>query len=342
MAMYSLENVREVIACGFEYEMDPEVIQRINTLATELNMIDSFIRSTHYIQNPAPIKTSVSKLPIKGTNLSFTESSSANSFERLKKKKSNKAFEVSNEEWETVRSFHITKLETKTGVNSIVDQIRISLNKLTDKTFLDMRTNIIQIIESLTPEDLMEAKDRLSQEIFTISSQNMFYSKIFADLYAELATSHLWLRPYFDQQLSEYCKVFAGLTYVDSNENYDKFCEMNKINAALRANSKFYLNLCLNGFISKETIMEKMCELLTMILDMYLDTEKINIAAEITENIAILYDKELLQQYEGNTDYWINGKSIMETIGFLSKCKSKECKGLSNKTIFKYMDLVES
>lgn len=336
MSSYSLETIRNIIGEGFEYDLDMDAMRQINTMSTQLNIGVGLIRDIHYVLNPTITK--------QGADLSQVFQNSSSTFERLKKKKNNKSYDVSHEEWENVRSFQVTKIEPKKGLNNIIDQIRISLNKLTDKTFLDMRSNIIQIIdslESLNAEEIEEARKRISQDIFTISSQNMFYSKVFADLYAELVVSYSWLKPYFDSQLIQYLSKFETLTYVDPNENYDKFCEMNKTNSDLRANSKFYLNLSQNGFIEKEVIISKICELLKMIISMYQDSTKTNIIAEITENIATLYNRELILSFESNSKFQVNETSIMNTISMLAKCKAKDYKGLSNKTIFKYMDLLE-
>jgi hypothetical protein len=336
MSSYSLETICSIMSDGFEYHLAMDAMRQINTMASQLNIVSAQIREPHYVLSPTITKQE--------RDVSQGFQSSTSTFERSKKKKSNKSYDVSNEEWGNVRSFQVTKIEPKKGLNCIIDQIRISLNKLTDKTFLDMRSNIIQIIDSLetlNAEEIEEARERISQDIFSISSRNMFYSKVFADLYAELVISYSWLKPYFDIQLIQYLSKFETLTYVDPNENYDKFCEMNKTNSDLRANSKFYLNLSQNGFIEKEVIISKICELLKMIISMYQDSTKVNIVAEITENIATLYNRELILSFESNPKFQVNETSIMNTISMLAKCKAKDYKGLSNKTIFKYMDLLE-
>jgi hypothetical protein len=67
---------------------------------------------------------------------------------------------------------------------------------------------------------------------------------------------------------------------------------------------------------------------------------------EITENIAILFNKDIIRSVEDNDDYdedayIIDGLSIMELITVFAKSKAKDYKSLSNKAIFKCMDLVE-
>ena len=67
---------------------------------------------------------------------------------------------------------------------------------------------------------------------------------------------------------------------------------------------------------------------------------------ELTENIAILYNLEILEQVKTKEglypqDLLVEGNTITETIEFLATSKSKDYASLSNKAIFKYMDLVD-
>lgn len=66
---------------------------------------------------------------------------------------------------------------------------------------------------------------------------------------------------------------------------------------------------------------------------------KKNEVDELTENIAILYKKEL---FNGEVEYeLIDDMSISEIIEKLAHSKSKNYLSLSNKSIFKFMDLIE-
>ena len=67
---------------------------------------------------------------------------------------------------------------------------------------------------------------------------------------------------------------------------------------------------------------------------------------EMTENVAILFNKDIIQGAENDSDYEedeleISGKTIVETVTLLAKSKVKDYKSLTNKAVFKYMDLVE-
>jgi hypothetical protein len=75
-------------------------------------------------------------------------------------------------------------------------------------------------------------------------------------------------------------------------------------------------------------------------------TDKKNEVDELTENVAILFNKNIIDAAEEDSNYEedeleINGNTIIQTITLLAKSKVKDYKSLSNKAIFKYMDLVE-
>jgi hypothetical protein len=75
-------------------------------------------------------------------------------------------------------------------------------------------------------------------------------------------------------------------------------------------------------------------------------TDKKNEIDELTENVAILFNKTIIEGAEDDSDYEedeleISGNTIVETITLLAKSKVKDYKSLTNKAVFKYMDLVE-
>ena len=75
-------------------------------------------------------------------------------------------------------------------------------------------------------------------------------------------------------------------------------------------------------------------------------TDKKNEIDEMTENVAILFNKEIIEGAENDSDceedeLEISGNTIVETVTLLAKSKVKDYKSLTNKAVFKYMDLVE-
>jgi hypothetical protein len=320
---YTLNDFNNIIINGFNYQLSEETIKIISSLASEVG-------SPNYVKTP-----NFQKKEPKVIGNDNTLNSEVNPL--LKRKKGGKnATEILNDEvWETMRTFQVTKIEQKQGVNAQIDIIRSHLNKLTDKNYLDIRLKIFEIIESIPKEDIV----KVSLIIFDIASTNRFYSKLYADIYSELIDSCETMREVVDESLSKFLTLFNDIQYVEPSIDYDKFCEINKNNEKRKSLATFFLNLMVNNVISKEKIIQIMKILLEQIISLIYQENKKNEVDEIAENINILFKKEL---YENDkTNNLIDGCTIIEIVYKIANSKVKDYKSLTNKTIFKFMDMVE-
>jgi len=209
-----------------------------------------------------------------------------------------------------------------------------------------MREKVISKINQICSESTnLEDITKVGYMLYDSCSTNKFYSKIFADLFAEMASKYDWLMSIFDEKYKNIMAQYNDIKYVDSEKDYDGFCEMNKINERRRAVTTFLLNLSINGFIQKSELVNILRNLLTMIINMVNQNDRKNEIDELTEHVAIIFDKELIDEIvddaDDEEDYYVGGQSIIDTINSLAKSKAKDYPSLSNKAIFKYMDLIE-
>ena len=65
-----------------------------------------------------------------------------------------------------------------------------------------------------------------------------------------------WLKNIFNKNYDIIMEQYNNIKYVDSNKDYDGFCEMNKQNEKRRAITAFYVNLAINGFIKKNGVIK--------------------------------------------------------------------------------------
>jgi hypothetical protein len=322
---YSLDEINNIMFKGFNFIMPDETLKIISELALQVGSPD-YVKTPVFQKKENPMK-------IEPTNKDFSN----------KKSKRNKVIEIINDEdWETLRTFQSTKIEEKNGINVEIDTIRIYLNKLTDKNYIDMRNKIIEIIDKLIEENITtENMLHLSSTIFDIASTNRFYSKIYADLYSELSIKYNMMKDIFENNLNKFTDLFNNIEYVDPKVNYDKFCEINKINEKRKSLAAFYLNLMTNGIIQPKIIMDITRNLLLQLYNFISIDDKKNEVDELTENISILYKKDLYENYKGEDDEKIDGFTINEIIEKLANSKVKNFKSLTNKSLFKFMDLID-
>jgi hypothetical protein len=317
LVKYTLPDFNNITFNGFNYELPSEILELINKLS-------------HEVGSPSYIKTPIfKKRDVKDVNML-----------NYKKKKTNKNVEILNDDdWDNIRTFQTTKIDQKVGIDVQIDLIRSYLNKMSDKNYIEMKQNITDVLNNLIQDGINETDMvRVGTNIFEIASNNRFYSKLYADLYSELINNYDVMKVLFENSLATYMELFNNIEYVDPSEDYDKFCKINKINENRKSLSTFFVNLMLNSIISKETIINLIIKLLQNIYVLINVENKKNEVDELTENVAILYKKELIQ----NADYdKIDGMNISEVIDKLAHCKSKNYNSFSNKSIFRFMDMID-
>ena len=322
---YTLEQVNGILFNGFEYKLPDETLEIISNLALQVG-------------SPDYVKTPVFK---KRENPMKAEPLAAVGFKKPNKR--GKAVEIVNDDdWDAVRTFQTTKLEEKVGIDLQIDSVRTLLNKITDKNYIDMRNKIVEVIDKVLQEGINPMDiSKFSTTIFDIASANRFWSKIYADLYSDLSLKYEPIRCAYQINLEKFTGLFDSIEYVDPKVDYDKFCEINKTNEKRKSLASFYLNLMINGIIPKIRILEITRNLLNQIYTMISIADKKNEVDELTETIAILYKKEIYEDDEAEDYEEIDGCTISEIVERIAKSKVKDYKSLTNKSLFKFMDLID-
>ena len=329
---YTLEQIEDIVFKGFDYRIPDDVMEKISNLAMQVGSPD-YVKTPIFKKRENPMKVEPES----------TLTASSISKDYPKKKRGNKNMEVLNEDdWDSIRSFQTTKIDTKTGIDADFDIIRTIINKMTDKNYIEMRNKIIEVIENLATEHPEGALSGIGENIFDIASSNRYYSKIYADLYSDLSKQFGFIKEQYLQNLNRFTDLFNNIEYVDSNVNYNKFCEINKINEKRKSLAAFYINLMFCGVISKDEIMSITRNLLAKIYEYISLENKKNEVEELTETIAILYKKELYEHENKDVNYEkIEDFTISEIVEKIANSKVKDYKSLSNKALFKFMDLID-
>ena len=318
---YSLEDFRNIRFEGFNFVLPEDTITLISNLSLEVG-------SPTYVKTPNFQKQDIMY------NMSGDSSSNKNN------KRRNKQREVVNDEdWESIRNFQSTKIEQKEGVEIQINSIKLLLNKLTDKNYLENKDKIIAII---TENNEYDELFKIGTTIFEIASNNKFYSKIYADLYTEIMCKFEIMKDIFETSISEFLELFNVIQYVDPKVDYNLFCKINIDNEKRQSLSLFFVNLMINGVIKKERILSIIKNLLSQVKTYISKENKKNEVDEITENISILYKKELFDEEDFESpELDINGAKINDFIEVLANSKIKNYLSFTNKSLFKFMDMVE-
>jgi hypothetical protein len=320
---YTLEQIEDIIFKGFDYRMPDDVVEKISNLAIQVGSPD-YVKTPVFKKRENPMLEEPAAYP---------------------KKRKNKNVEIVNDEdWDSIRSFQTTKIEAKTGLDADFDSIRALINKLTDKNYIDVRNKIVEIITRVVADNSELNLSVIAENIFDIASSNRYYSKIYADLYSDLSINFAFIKSQYQDNLKRFTDLFNNIEFVDSNENYDKFCEINKINEKRKSLAAFYINLMYCGIISKVEIKQITRNLLAKVYEYISLENKKNEVEELTETVALLYKKDLYENKNEDKDdsyELIEGYTICEIVEKIANSKVKDYKSLSNKSLFKFMDLID-
>jgi hypothetical protein len=249
--------------------------------------------------------------------------------------------DFSDTEWDTLRNFKATVMEKKKGVELSIDKIRKHLNKMTAKTYTTLQDQICAeidlIIETETNKDeLMLELNKIGDAIFEIASGNRFYSGMYAALYNELMTRYEFMQTILSAKLNTDIHIFNDFAYCSPEKDYDKFCNNNKTNEKRRALGLFYVNLMLNKIIPATKIVSMISDLQSNI-DNYISTENnANIVEEMSELLFYLMTTGAVALKPLKTDW----DSMLAKVTRISAMKAKSAPSISNKTIFKHMDIL--
>jgi len=267
---------------------------------------------------------------------------------------------VKGDDWETVRNFKKTEIIKKVGIEKDIDNIRLLINKLTDKTYDKIVEKMIATIDEIKnttvlanncetdnsgvdteviAEDVIDNMNKIGFAIFTMATSNKFNSSVYAKLTCELQSRYDFMVPIINNHIGEFMKMFENMEFVSSTEDYDKFCEMNVVNDKRRAMSLFLVNLFKNEVISFDHMFENIQNIQNMIVneESMLDSNKNVEIEELSENLYIILTNIQVTKLKEH-DMWQN---IYDNIIMVSKTVTKTYPGISAKSKFKHMDMID-
>lgn len=240
-----------------------------------------------------------------------------------------------NVQWQNIRNFQKTKIVK----NDLDFNIKNILNKITDNNYEIQKMELFSIINNISKDEKYENYEKnlinIYNKIIEIIKNNIYFSVIYARLYRELFEINPF---FFDKIVKESNNLVEYLLLVDNKDirdnkddtNYNILCSHNKNNDEKKSILMFFVNIFKND--------EKNFTILINILDNILDALENNINSEneknnnedLTELIFILFT---------NIDNLDN--KYLEKIKKISEYKVKNYLGLSNKIIFKLMDILD-
>jgi hypothetical protein len=373
---YTLNDFDRIKDEGFEYTLSPSVMQIIQSLADQVGAPE-YVRTPQFVKRDVlpPVQVRPYHSHSKHASLGSSNSSHMQSQGQNHVKSGKRNQEITDDDWDSIRRYQATILPKRQGVEASIEAIRKLLNKMTTETYETMKEQLwdeldtIQLAKlkissqgALTPAGapavagalaqaeaaLVAAADedllQIGEILFTIASGNSFYSALYATLFKELMHKYSFMQAMFDTKFQQVASLFKDFAYVDPVVDYDKFCENNKTNERRRAMSLFYVNLMKQGVLDTEPILELISGLQTTLQQKLGETGHKNIVDEMAEVLFILitnsasHFKTKAGALDVGDDTW---RRIKERTTAVSVLRLKAYPSLTNKTIFKHIDMCD-
>ena len=381
---YDLPDYAAFMNMGFDFKLPDDVIKSVSGLA-DLVGAPTYIKTPVFpVRDPSEFRSGSQHNTGGGSGGYHVAGSSANTFQSrfgngggggssaadpshgfgntiTRHSASSRNQQIPSNEWDTILLFQKTELRKKEGIELSIDNIRSFLNKLTDKTYDMMLTNILKEISSLFEACMNDTSEehntetvinRVASSIFATASSNSFYSEIYARLFQDLMAKehepghaqYAVFRNVFEQNLESFMSLFDSIEYCDPKKNYDKFCDINKANEKRKAMSLFIVNLMKIGIVEKSQVLALMKQIQELMYSNIRQEGKTNEADELAENLFIMVKHGHATLKDPTTN---DAETIalfttrVEQITEISKMKIKSKPSITNKTIFKHLDMLD-
>jgi hypothetical protein len=328
---YTLQNYADIAFTTFNYKLPEKTISTINKLVGEIGITAA----------------SKSVTEQRSHENNDTKTKKNGYFNNGRKNKNYQKRETIDETWELAKPFKVTNIEKKEGIDKLINDIRASLNKISNKNYETQRDAIFEQIDKIISDDSSdEDEDKINNNntdaitianaIFDIASTNKFYSELYATLYKELSNNYVIFQYNIHQIIEQYKDNISSIQFVDPNVDYDKFCDNNKLNDKRKALTTFIVNLMKQDVLEQTQIISIIQYLLDIVFKNAEIENKNCEIEEITENVFIFISMTVsdLKEHE----LWEN---IENNIKKLSQYKAKEHLSISSRSIFKYMDILD-
>jgi hypothetical protein len=237
------------------------------------------------------------------------------------------------DDWNNVRSAKppISKPEVKDGPEKVIKDIRIALNKFTNKN-ADVQTEVItQLIKQVPTDDISKMTDM----VFDIVSSNGFYSGIYVALYKHLIAEFTFFADKLPDILGKYKDSFNNIVPVDPNVDYDAYCVYTKRNDLRKSMTTFIVNLAKQSVLQTSDIIELISHLENLVLSLAEDLAQSNAIEEIVDNLYIIIteSKSVLNDWSAANIFQISQ---------LRKQDAAKYVGISTRASFKAMDILDT
>jgi len=323
--VYEISDFEAITWNGFECELPQQMIDLISRIADQVGA-PSYVKTPVFPKRDKPEDQDKQGQVPGGA---------------VRKKPRTTSTEITEDDWESIRTFQATELKKRQGIDAHLYSIRSDLNKITDKTYDEVFAALCARIDELMDEPDTTHLLTVGEAIFNTASSNHFFSAVYARLFRQLLHKYnAVFRTVFETNFDQFMALFKTIEHADAKKDYTRFCEVNKTNDKRRAMSLFIINLMKEGVVATCKIVDIVQQLQSLIQEHLRQLDRTNEVEELTENLFVILKDAHPFLRTGHADEWTTIVAEMEHISQL-KPKNAKCPSVTNKTIFKHMDILD-
>lgn len=250
----------------------------------------------------------------------------------------NKPIEPKDHEW--VKQRLATTEKNREGIERHILAVRSYLNKLTDKTYNEMILNIEEEISHIKKLDSTDTEhmSKVASHIFEIASMNKFYSQVYARLYKEIIQTHPVFASILIKKHSDFVEGCKNTNYINPDVNYDGFCKYNLEVERKQATACFIAYLMNMELLEPRSVVMLLDKIIDHIYSVLKEKECRRVVEDMVEMLFAMFSVCNLEMLVSVENY---EKDVKDRVKEMCEMKPKSFDGLTNKTLFRCMDILD-
>jgi hypothetical protein len=211
-------------------------------------------------------------------------------------------------------------------------KLQITLNKLSSSTYDKLKNEILILIGKIIEDELL-SNEELNYKILNIICSQKMNIDVFVNLYKEILDNYELFKISCNSYLKEHNNFFDNIKIIDHNIDYEEYCKNNKINDIARQKTLFYTKLSKIYNLEEDFIIKFLKFLNNRIINI---NENSSICEELCEHYNIIFTNSI--EYLKTLDIW---DELLNNVKFIRNIDKSVHKNITNKIIFKYMDILD-
>lgn len=236
MIRYSLEDFKEICQNGFDYHISDDTLDIISALASQVGAPD-------YIKTPKFNSNSIGGSSGCGTN-SF-ERGNGGGRDRNRNgggRRRRRHQEMSDDDWEDLRTFHTKQKAELTPEKALEKQYRGELNKLVSNCDEEQLSRLVSLFKQY---HVVRNDNHAETLFFDVATCSKINTQLFADVLCQIIQNDEQIDELMRDELMKFIEnkwlnSFETIECISEDEDYDRFCDSNRINE-IRLNSSMFL-----------------------------------------------------------------------------------------------------